>query len=75
MRTIILAAALVTLAPIAFAQSSAGSKATTSHQNRPATSSASNTTGQGENCGTPDQFKPCPPLPRHPLQNYPGYKE
>jgi hypothetical protein len=25
-----------------------------------------------ENCGTPDQFKPCPPLPRHPLQHYPG---
>jgi hypothetical protein len=21
----------------------------------------------GENCGTPDNFKPCPPLPRHPL--------
>lgn len=25
----------------------------------------------GENCGTPDQFKPCPPLPRNPLPYYP----
>ncbi len=28
-----------------------------------------------ENCGTPDEPKPCPPLPRVPLQNYPGYKQ
>ena len=26
----------------------------------------------GENCGTPDNFRPCPPLPRHPLPYYPG---
>jgi len=26
----------------------------------------------GENCGTPDHFRPCPPLPRHPLSYYPG---
>jgi hypothetical protein len=25
-----------------------------------------------ENCGTPDHFKPCPPLPRVPLPYYPG---
>ena len=25
-----------------------------------------------ENCGTPDQFKPCPPLPRNPLPYYPA---
>ena len=24
------------------------------------------------NCGTPDEFKPCPPLPRVPLQSYPA---
>ena len=29
----------------------------------------------GENCGTPDEFKACPPLPRHPLQNYPANKK
>jgi len=26
----------------------------------------------GENCGTPDDPKPCPQLPRHPLPYYPG---
>jgi hypothetical protein len=26
----------------------------------------------GENCGTPDNFRPCPPLPQHPLPYYPG---
>jgi len=26
----------------------------------------------GENCGTPDVYKPCPPLPRNPLPYYPG---
>jgi hypothetical protein len=31
--------------------------------------------GTGENCGTPDQFKPCPPLPRNPLPYYPANKE
>jgi hypothetical protein len=31
-------------------------------------------TGQAEsgNCGTPDEPKPCPPMPRTPLQNYPA---
>jgi hypothetical protein len=32
-------------------------------------------TSTAENCGTPDEPKPCPPLPRHPLQNYPGNKQ
>jgi hypothetical protein len=31
--------------------------------------------GGGENCGTPDDFKPCPPLPRHPLPNYPANRQ
>jgi hypothetical protein len=26
----------------------------------------------GENCGTPDEPKACPPLPRRPLSYYPG---
>jgi hypothetical protein len=26
----------------------------------------------GENCGTPDEPKSCPPLPRRPLAYYPG---
>jgi tellurite resistance protein TerA len=28
----------------------------------------------GENCGTPDEPKPCPPLPRVPLPYYPANK-
>ncbi len=28
----------------------------------------------GENCGTPDDFKACPPLPRHALPYYPPNK-
>ena len=28
-----------------------------------------------ENCGTPDQPKPCPPLPRVPLKYYPANKQ
>jgi hypothetical protein len=28
-----------------------------------------------ENCGTPDEPKPCPPLPRHPLPYYPANKQ
>jgi hypothetical protein len=27
------------------------------------------------NCGTPDQYKPCPPAPRVPLQYYPPGKQ
>lgn len=36
---------------------------------------ASGRAGTGENCGTPDQFKPCPPLPRVPLPYYPANKQ
>ncbi len=28
-----------------------------------------------ENCGTPDEPKPCPPMPRVPLQYYPANKQ
>jgi hypothetical protein len=31
--------------------------------------------GGGENCGTPDEPKACPPLPRHPLPYYPPNKQ
>ena len=27
------------------------------------------------NCGTPDEPKPCPPMPRHPLPYYPANKQ
>ena len=29
----------------------------------------------GENCGTPDEPKACPPLPRYPLTYYPGDRD
>jgi hypothetical protein len=29
----------------------------------------------GENCGTLDEPKPCPPMPRRPLQDYPANKQ
>ncbi len=43
-------------------------------------SSASSSAGGGsaasaagrENCGTPDEFRPCPPMPRVPLREYPA---
>jgi len=25
-----------------------------------------------ENCGTPDEFRPCPPMPRVPFKTFPG---
>jgi hypothetical protein len=28
-----------------------------------------------DNCGTPDEPKPCPPLPRVPLKYYPANKQ
>jgi hypothetical protein len=33
---------------------------------------ASGQASASENCGTPDEPKSCPPLPRHPLPYYPG---
>jgi hypothetical protein len=71
MKSIIFAATLVALAPVAFAQSSGG---VANNPSNTMASSARPTTGQGENCGTPDQFKSCPPLPRHPLAYYPANK-
>jgi len=35
------------------------------------TPSAANPATNPENCGTPDRFLPCPPLPRHPLPYFP----
>jgi hypothetical protein len=33
---------------------------------------ARNPASSPENCGTPDEPKPCPPMPRVPLQHYPA---
>ena len=56
------------------AQGSAGTQTpATSHSSAKAPPKAQTSTA--ENCGTPDEPKPCPPLPRHPLQNYPANKQ
>lgn len=80
MRQILLATAFMALAPFAYAQSTPGNTGNMAPSNAPAmagapaASSAAPTSSpsSGENCGTPDAFKPCPPLPRHPLAYYPG---
>jgi hypothetical protein len=28
-----------------------------------------------ENCGTPDEPRPCPPMPRHPLKYFPANRQ
>lgn len=50
------------------AASSASSGASASSS---AGGSASGAAGR-ENCGTPDEFRPCPPMPRVPLREYPA---
>jgi hypothetical protein len=83
MRRIILATALVALAPFAYAQtnpgnmggmSAPGTMGGMSNPGRSATSSAAPMTGQPdpENCGTPDEPRKCPPMPRRALQTFPA---
>jgi hypothetical protein len=55
------------------AQGSAGAPAPPTSRSAKAQPRAQTSTA--ENCGTPDEPKSCPPLPRHPLQNYPANKQ
>ena len=77
MRRFILTVAFCTLAPVAFAETQQGTAmqdgAPTT--NRPVHRPAAMAQQTGENCGTPDEFKPCPPLPRHPMQYYPANRK
>jgi hypothetical protein len=81
MRTILLAATLVAIAPAAFAQMHQGTPqgmpmGDAANQPPPGASSSAMAGNNGtENCGTPDAFKACPPLPRHPLPYYPANKQ
>ncbi len=43
-----------------------------SYRGGPAHPYSANPAYSGENCGTPDEPKPCPPLPRVPLPYYPA---
>jgi hypothetical protein len=83
MRYIILAAMLVAFAPATHAQSNSGNMGnmgggmSMSQSNRANMQSSGPMSGQagGENCGTPDEPKACPPMPRHPLPYYPANKQ
>jgi len=67
-----LLAALTLSVPAAFAQPASGTTHDRAYAARTAPAADRSEQGGTENCGTPDHFKPCPPLPRHPLQTYPG---
>ena len=85
MRPIILATALMVLAPIALAQTfppgGAANPGPTGGANYYATGpatpsrSAMNSQPDPENCGTPDEPKTCPPMPRRPLRTYPENRQ
>ena len=83
MRLIILATTLLALAPATFAQTyppgstaGPGPVGGTGYPSRPPPpQSAVGGQPDQENCGTPDQPKPCPPLPRKALQTYPANRE
>jgi hypothetical protein len=78
MRYIIVAVMLVALTPVANAQMNQGNMGGMSNMpNRATMPPAGHMAGQSgaENCGTPDEPKSCPPLPRHPLPYYPANKQ
>jgi hypothetical protein len=81
MRRLVLAATFSMMAPMAMAQiAPAGygqppmdpsmQRTTTAMTSPPMAMPSHN----GENCGTPEDWKACPPLPRHPLPYYPVNK-
>jgi hypothetical protein len=77
MRSIILATTLIAVSSIALAQNSGtmGARPATGVQGSPQSSGQMAGQGSGENCGTPDEPKACPPLPKVPLKHYPANKQ
>jgi hypothetical protein len=81
MRYTIVAAMLVAVTPVANAQMTQGNMGgmggMSNMPNRTTMPPAGHMAGQpgAENCGTPDEPKSCPPLPRHPLPSYPANKQ
>jgi hypothetical protein len=59
------------------AQGSMGNMGGMNSMGRTGASSAAPMMGQASpgNCGTPDEPKPCPPMPRRALQNYPANRQ
>jgi hypothetical protein len=78
MRRIMLVTALIAVSPLAYAQSIPGSNPAPAARYAgapPASPPMSNWTVRPpdpDNCGTPDQPSPCPPMPRHPLPYFPN---
>jgi hypothetical protein len=84
MGRIMLLTAFVALAPLAYAQPNTGTMGGmsntgdgTSNTGRPTASSSGTMAGQTDagNCGTPDEPKKCPPMPRRALQTYPADRQ
>ena len=80
MRHIVLALAFCSLSPVAFAQSNPPGHGSTPAPalTAPGTSMSAaqpmaGPSGQ-DNCGTPDEPKACPPMPRHAMKYYPSNK-
>ena len=83
MRRFILTAAFVALAPVAYAQSNTGPMGSPTAppeqmggMNRGGAPATGPVTAQpdSENCGTPDEPKACPPMPRRNLRAYPRHR-
>jgi hypothetical protein len=80
MRSMMLAATLVLVSPLAYAQGMPGSAtgpgpAYTGAPPPPPSYTRMAAQPDPENCGTPDEPKACPPMPRHPLPYYPNNKQ
>jgi hypothetical protein len=76
MRRIILTTALVALAPFAYAQPNTGPMGgTDAGRAGPVVTNWVTRAPDPENCGTPDEPRPCPPMPRHPLPYFPGSRQ
>jgi hypothetical protein len=81
MRYIIVAAMLVALTPGANAQTTQGNMRGMGGMNNMPNGATMRPAGPmaaqpgAENCGTPDEPKSCPPMPRHPLPYYPANKQ
>ncbi|MGA8193571.1 MAG: hypothetical protein WB902_09395 [Acetobacteraceae bacterium] len=85
MSRIMIVTAFVVLAPLAYAQSTTGTMGgmsapgTMGGMSNPGRSTAPSGTMTGQtdpgNCGTPDEPKKCPPMPRRALQTYPANRQ
>lgn len=70
MRRFILMATLAGLMPVSFAQAQAPAPAAPMAPAAPPMAAPN-----PGNCGTPDEPKPCPPMPKHPLRHYHAKKQ